>query len=159
MDAAEWYIHDHGRTFGPLPIQTVQAWAADGRLTAQALMAHQGDKAWVEVGAQLGITMPSPTSTPSTEAMGGYETMAETVGMLPSFNRADTRFQAKWVGTGALGAAVVGGVVGATMKGADHYTWFIGAMIGLGIGMLLSTFITGAIIGVRGLKRARKTKR
>jgi len=158
MDATEWYIHDQGRTFGPLPVETVQAWATDGRLTAQAQMARRGDKAWVAVETELGITMPSPTSPPSTDAMGGYETMAETVGMLPSFNRADTRFQAKWAGIGSLAGLIIGAIVGATMKGADHYSWFIGAMVGLGIGLVGATFISGAIVGVRGLKRAKKKR-
>lgn len=158
MDATEWYIHDQGRTYGPLPIEAVQTWAREGRLTAQAQMARRGDKAWVTVETELGITMPSPSAPPSTDSMGSYGTIAETVGMLPSFNRADTRFQAIWVGVGALAGAVVGAIIAMAAKEAEHFTVLVYALIGLGVGMVAATFVTGAIVGVRGLKRAWRKK-
>lgn len=81
-----------------------------------------------------------------------YQTVADTVGFVPSLRVKDNVVQAVCVGVGLL-AGVGVGVAVAVANGAE---WYIGAMLGALAGLILSTLVSGGVIMVLGWVRAAK---
>jgi hypothetical protein len=81
-----------------------------------------------------------------------YQTVADTVGFVPSLRVKDNVVQAICVGVGLL-AGVGVGVAVAVANGAE---WYIGAMLGALGGLILSTLVSGGVIMVLGWVRAAK---
>ena len=79
--------------------------------------------------------------------MDTYQTVAETVGMVPSFNIQDNVIQGIIVGVITVIAAVIGFVITRNMTGCLVFTV---------IGLILSLFISGLVIMFLGLFRRGK---
>lgn len=84
--------------------------------------------------------------------VGTYQTVADTVGFVPSLRVKDNVVQAVCVAVGLL-VGVGAGVMIATANKAE---WYIGAMLGALGGLVLSTLVSGGIIMVLGWVRAAK---
>lgn len=81
-----------------------------------------------------------------------YQTVADTVGFVPSLRVKDNVVQAVCVGVGLLAGVGIGAAV-AVANGAE---WYIGAMLGALGGLILSTLVSGGVIMVLGWVRAAK---
>lgn len=88
----------------------------------------------------------------ATPGLREYQTVADTVGMVPSLRVKDNVIQAVIVVVGGFAGAGIGAAY-LTPKGE---TWVIGAMIGALGGLVLSTLISGGVIMVLGWVRAAK---
>jgi len=95
---------------------------------------------------------PPPAPPPASsdrDAPGGYQEIAETVGMVPSLRRQDNITQGIIVAVGSLIGAAVGGAMGGSG----------GALIGLLLGLIVSAFISGFVLMIVGAVRAVKRRR
>lgn len=98
---------------------------------------------------------PVPPPPPQGGVPEDYNTIAETVGLVPSLRKQDNIIQAKAVGAGCL----VGAVGGLIVAAATHSSLYIGAMAGLLVGMVAAALISGFVLMILGLARATKRRR
>ena len=91
-----------------------------------------------------------PVATPVKDnALDQYNTVAETVGFMPSLRRKDHILQ----GTIVAGGAVLGAAIGCVFGG------LAGVLLGTLLGLIAATLVSGGILMVLGLRRAaKKTK-
>ena len=75
-----------------------------------------------------------------------YQTIAETVGMVPSLNAKDNLYQGIFVGLVSLNSVIVGYFVGG-------YNGALGLLL---VGLIGSAFLSGGVIMVLGFVRAAK---
>lgn len=63
-----WYLKTaDGNTYGPVPRAELDAWAAEGRMTAESQVLREGETAWRGAGQfypQLRVGAPKPAFTP-----------------------------------------------------------------------------------------------
>ena len=85
------------------------------------------------------------------EAMDTYQLMADTVGGVPNLRGKDNLYQ----GIAIAVSVVIGAGVGAAIAG----TWWIGAMFGTLIALIVSVFVSGSVLMVLGWIRAARYKR
>ena len=84
-----------------------------------------------------------------------YNTVAETVGGVPSLRLKDNLIQAVIVTVATATAALVGFAIGS--KGSDGYAAVTGALVGGVLGLAASTLISGIVLMVAGwVRSARK---
>jgi hypothetical protein len=88
----------------------------------------------------------------SNEGVGAYQTVADTVGLVPSLRVKDNVIQAIFVAFGLI----VGVGIGLAVANANNAEWYIGAMIGALGGLIVSTLLSGGVIMVLGWIRAAK---
>lgn len=84
--------------------------------------------------------------------VGAYQTVADTVGFVPSLRVKDNVVQAVCVAVGLL----VGVGAGVMIALANDGEWYIGAMLGALGGLVLSTLVSGGVIMILGWVRAAK---
>jgi uncharacterized membrane protein len=80
-----------------------------------------------------------------------YHTIADTVGMVPSFRARDNIIQGAFIGIFTLIAAVVGFFVGASIAGP----WIGAALFAVG-GLIVSAFLSGLVLMIIGLVRGKR---
>jgi DNA-directed RNA polymerase subunit RPC12/RpoP len=102
---------------------------------------------------------PVPTALPVSGNSGyaDYDSVADTVGMVPARNREDLVFQAVFIVAGLAAGAVVGVVVALIASGPSD--WIRGLILGVVGGLVVSTLVSGFVLMVRGRKRAAKARR
>jgi hypothetical protein len=142
----QWYVYDAGTTHGPMPLDAVRAWVADGRLSPLAAMRTPESQSWSLVTQVLGL--PAPAARDPTD---DYQRVAEALGMVPDVSRARNRMQAICVGMGALIGLVVGGVYGLAKGGG--YDLMIWGLVGLAGGLVVATIGSGLVLCISGLRR------
>ena len=122
---------------------------AEERIREQLLASGWAEE---DLGRVLGRPEPPPAPlapAPERDAAGGYQEIAETVGMVPSLRRQDNIIQGIIVAVGSLIGALAGGAGG----GGG------GALIGLLLGLIVSAFVSGFVLMIVGAVRAVKRRR
>jgi len=98
-----------------------------------------------------------PPPLPLKPPVDDYDQIADTIGMVPSRNRADRVFQAAFILIGMGVCTVASMVTGYVLAGREG----LGAGLALGLvgGLILSTLVSGVILMVRGWRRAVRRRR
>lgn len=91
------------------------------------------------------------TKAPQSDAMAEYHLVAETVGGMPSLRVKDNLYQ-----TIAIAISVV---IGAGVGALIANVWWVGALFGTLIALVVSVFISGTVLMVLGWVRAAQFKR
>ncbi|HSH39472.1 MAG TPA: DUF4339 domain-containing protein, partial [Chthoniobacterales bacterium] len=83
--AEEWFVRVLGREYGPVDLETLREWKADGRLIATNEVRGASDAAWVQAGSIAELFPPStppplayPASQPAERRRGFMEIIVET---------------------------------------------------------------------------------
>ena len=91
---------------------------------------------------------PGPSGGKPPDSLEAYNTVAETVGLVPSLRKRDNQIQ----GLAVLGGAVLGALIGLVLgKG-------LGALIGALAGLVVAAFLSGLVLMVLGWVRLRKRR-
>ncbi len=94
-------------------------------------------------------TSPNPAPRPGSAEFEAYQTLAETLGG-PSLRVKDTLIQTVCIVSGI----VLGVAIGTPLALYNNLLWFVGAVGGGAVGMILATLVSGGVLMVLGWVRA-----
>lgn len=73
---AVWYCHVGGQQYGPVPFETLRAWAAEGRLKATDFVWQEGTPTWVAAAGVPGLIPPGMGASGAPAPPGSLVTVA-----------------------------------------------------------------------------------
>ncbi|MCJ7544122.1 MAG: DUF975 family protein [Phycisphaerae bacterium] len=159
---ALWHCQVGGQRYGPVPLETLQAWATQGRLQGSDHVWEEGTPQWVAAAAVpgLGLSGGAVVSDPLVQVRPPGGTGGRTpTGQITAAAR--QALKGRWglpiaaclvvmILNLAPGQVPVGGATGQTILGMIVPA-IIGGAMGLGLMVLFLTFIRGGPVNIRML--------